>query len=167
MADAVLVGNDSVTGRDLFILALDTPEELPESITLSSPQFACLLAWDARDVDAERVSTLARKLLDWGAVYICAWGPDCERVHDIIDEEEVGPNTPAIGDRVVLTTWHAAEPLAEAIWFVLHNSWPDQAYESGCRATFAIAIGSPAWATEIRAAFSNPGAFSSRVLRER
>ena len=58
-----------------------------------------------------------------------AWGPDCERVHDIIDEEDIGPNPPPTMDRVVMTTWHDDKSLAEAIWFVLHNSWPDESYE--------------------------------------
>lgn len=164
MAEAELVGKDSVTGRDLFVLALRTPEEFPEEVVLSSPRFACLLAWDATDVDAERVDRLARKLLDSGAVYISAWGPDCERVHDIIDEQGLGPNPPAVVDRGVITTWHATEPLAEAIWFVLHNSWPDETCAAECGATLGVAIGSPAWATEIRSAFSRPREFSSGLI---
>jgi len=166
MANVELVGNDSILQRDLFVLELDNPEEFPEDVALSSPRFACLLAWDARDVDAHRVRRLGRKLLDSGAVYICAWGPDCERVHDLIDAEEIGPNPPPVVDRVIMTTWHENEPLPEAVWFVLHNSWPDEAYESGCGSTLGVAIGSTAWATEIRSAFSNPREFTSRVLRE-
>jgi hypothetical protein len=158
------VGRDDITERDLFTLELRSPEDHPGRITLSSPRFACLVAWDASEVSSERIAALARKLLDSGAVYICAWGPNCERVHDIIDEEEVGPNPPTEVDRVVMTTWHSGEPLAEAIWFVLHNSWPDEAYAAGCGATLGVAIGSPAWAAEIHTAFSNPREFSAQVL---
>jgi len=123
-------GNDNAMERDLFAIELDSPEMFPSSLSLGSPRFACLLAWDARDVEAKRIASLARKLLDSGAVYVCVWGPDCERVHDIVDEEDIGLNPPDTDDRVVMTTWHAKEPLAEAIWFVLHNSSPHQGYES-------------------------------------
>jgi hypothetical protein len=164
MPDIEHLGYDSVLERDLFALELDSPEVFPASLHLSSPRFACLLSWDARGVEAIRIARLARKLLDSGAVYVCAWGPDCERVHDIIDEEEIGPNPPPKVDRVVMTTWHANEPLAEAIWFVLHNSWPDEGYESGCDSRLGVAIGSPPWASEIREAFSRPHEFSARLL---
>ena len=120
--------------------------------------------WDASEVSAERISEFARKLLDSGAVYICTWGSDCERVHDIIDEEEVGPNPPPHVDRVVMTTWHAGEPLAEAIWFVLNNSWPDEGYRDGCASTLGVTIGSAEWAAEIHSTFSDPRGFSAGVL---
>jgi hypothetical protein len=152
--------------RELFVLELNTPDQFPERLSLSSPRFSCLLAWDARTVSVDDVSRLARRLLDSGAVYICCWGPDCERVHDIIDEEEIGPNPPPVANRVVMTTWHANEPLAEAISYVLHCSYPDEAYAPGCNSTLGVAIGSLAWADEIRFAFSDPGEFSSRMLQE-
>jgi hypothetical protein len=164
MPDAEHLGTDSVTERELFALELESPEALPATLGLSSPRFACLVAWDARDVEAARIARFARKLIDAGAVYVCAWGPDCERVHDIIDEEEIGPNPPLTVDRVVMTTWHANDSLAEAIWFVLHNSWPDEGYEEGCASTLGVAIGSAQWASEIRDAFSRPREFASQVL---
>ena len=148
------LGNESIMERDLFFLALDSPESFPPNLQLSSPRFACLLAWDATGVEVKRIAGLARKLLDAGAVYICVWGPDCERVHDIIDEEQIGPNPTLESDRVVMTTWHSDEPLAEAIWFVLHNSWPDKAYQAGCNSTLGLAINSLQWASEIRDAFA-------------
>lgn len=164
MPDAELLGNYSIMERDLFALELDAPEAFPGTLRLSSPRFACLVAWDARGVEATRIAQFARKLLDAGAVYVCTWGPDCERVHDIVDDEEIGPNPPPAVDRVVMTTWHANESLAEALWFVLHNSWPDEAYESGCASTLGVAIASAQWASEIRDAFSRPREFSAQVL---
>jgi hypothetical protein len=95
--------------------------------------------------------------LDAGAVYICSWGPDCERVHDIIDEEEVGPDPTVTTDSVVMTTWHADESLADTLHFVLSFTVPDDAYAEGCGSTLAIAIGSAQWTTEIRDAFSRHG----------
>lgn len=164
MAEPELIAHDDLMERDLYVFALDSPEDLPANFPLASRRFACLLAWDARSVEAARVGRLARGLLDLGAVYFCAWGPDCDRVHDIIDEEDVGPNPLPDSDSVMMTTAHSDEPLSEAIWFVLNNSWPDAAYEAECGSTLAIAIAAPRWADEIRAAFRDPRGFSSRVV---
>ncbi|MEM7353891.1 MAG: hypothetical protein AAF657_24030, partial [Acidobacteriota bacterium] len=128
-------------------------------LSLPSPRYVCLLAWDARDVPADAIACFARKLLDSGAVYVCTWGPDCERVHDIVDEEDVDLDLPEHLDGVVMTTWHSDKPLADAIFFALLCSAPDEVYSAGCDSTIGISIGSAAWAEEIRAAFENPQAF--------
>ena len=158
-------GRDDVLDRDLFVLELLSPADFPVELSLPSPRFACLIAWDSRDASVDEVASIAQTLLDSGAVYVCAWGPDCERVHDIVDEIEVGLNSPTVVDRVVMTTWHSDEPLAEAIWFVLMNSFPDEGYEDGCGSTVGIAIGSPMWAEELRNAFATPREFVERQLR--
>lgn len=158
--------------RELFVLDLEKPEDFPPQFALSSPRFACLVAWDAREVDVARVAQLARKLLDTGAVFISAWGPDCERVHDIVDQEarkpapssDVPSSDAPSPNKVIMTTWHAGPPLAEAIWDVLFCSIPDEAYAEGCGCTLAVTIGSPAWAADVRAAFTDPIGFSSRHL---
>ena len=139
---------------------------MPITFSLPTPRFVCLIAWDASGATVEVIALLARRLLDAGAVYICAWGQDSERVHDIIDEEAVGANPPAEVDRVVMTTWHSDESLADAIQFVLTSAWPDEPYTEGCGASLGIAIGSHQWASEIREAFSNPREFIERQLAE-
>jgi hypothetical protein len=147
------VGRDVVHARDLFVLDLSTAYDLPDALKLASPKFACLLAWDATQATVEEVSAVARKLLDAGAVYVC-WGPDCERVHDIFDEEAVGSDPDPTDDSVMTTTWHAEEPLAEAIFFAIELSMPDETDIDDCRSTIGISIGSTALAEEIRQAFS-------------
>ena len=158
------IGHDATLGRDLYLVDAPAAEAVPAGLSLSSPRFVCLIAWDARAATAEEIALLARRLLAAGAVYICAWGPDCERVHDICDEEEVGPNPGPSLDRVVMTTWHQDEPLSEALLFVLMSTWPDAPYEEGCAATLGIAIGSPLWAAEIRKAFADPKRFVAQQL---
>jgi hypothetical protein len=164
MADPKLVGYDDITERRLYVLSVAEPEQVPERIVLSSPRFACLIAWNANETSTDTIARVARKLLDSGAVYVCVWGSDCERVHDIVDEVSVGPTPPPVLDKVVMTSWHAHEPLSEAIWFVLRTSWPDEAYELGCNATLGLSIGSPASATEMHHAFSESAKFLSKVL---
>ena len=87
------------------------------------------------------------------------WGPDCERVHDAIDlaDLEWRPDGPW-----AMTTWHAREPLAEAIWFALFVAWPDPTFEDNCGSVVGVSIGSPAWAAELRTAFAAPSEFSAR-----
>jgi hypothetical protein len=166
MTNAKLLGYDGVTGRELFVLELDKPEDLPDKFSLGGRKFVCLVVWDAHGIDPVRISMLARKLLDAGVVHVSAWGPDCERVHDIFDEEAVGGSPPQVPDHVVMTTWHADETLADAIWFTLRCSWPDDAYEVNCVSTLGLTIGVQSWAEEVRSAFLDPEGFSARLVNE-
>jgi len=150
------VGYDEGSGRDLFLLSIPQPQDMPHELSVATARFVCLIAWDARAAGVEEISAVARQLLDAGAVYVCAWGPGCERVHDIIDEERDGPNPAATPDSVVMTTWHDDESLADMLGFVLAATVPDDAYADECGSTLGIAIGSAQWATEIRDAFSRP-----------
>jgi hypothetical protein len=161
MAEFVRVGCESISERELFAVKAASPDDVPSLAALPGPYFACLIAWDASSVQDEVVLRLARKLLRAGCVYVCCWGPDCERVHDLFDqaELELRPDGP-----IAISTWHSDEPLSEALWFMLFNADPDPAYFEGCRAGVGITIGSPAWAAEVREAFSDSGSFSKRVL---
>jgi len=146
------LGRDDAWERDLFMIELDRINELPDNLQLPSRYFACLLAWDARQISAGEIQSVARKLIAQGAAYFCLWGPDCERVHDLIDEiealrEEANPDD----ESVIMTSWHDDEALPKAIWFVLHCSLPDDPYIDECKSCIAISVGSPEWAAEIRA----------------
>jgi len=152
--------------RDLFVLDIPTGDDLPTDLSLPSRHFVCLIAWDARNATNDEIAGVALGLLEQGAAYVCAWGPDCERVHDIIDEERAGPNPPADVSDVVMTTWHEDESLAEAIRFALVCAWPDECYAESCKSLLGVAIGSSSWAAEIRAAFSSPEQFVQRLDAE-
>ena len=166
MTDPELVGYDDTHERKLYVLSVANPGELPQTIRLASRRFACLVAWNADNVSNSDIAAVAHVLLNSGAVYLSVWGKECERVHDIIDEVSVGPCPPPVLEKVVMTTWHADEPLDEAIWHSLHCSWPDQAYEQGCDATLALSIGLPDAAQRIRFAFCDSHAFTSSVSGE-
>jgi hypothetical protein len=75
MATLQKLGFDETSARNLFALYLETPENFPNVLSLGSPRLVCLLAWDSRDVDGERIAELAARLLNAGAVYVCVWGP--------------------------------------------------------------------------------------------
>lgn len=144
--------------RELWLLAVNDVHDVATQLSVHS-RFVCLLAWDARDAGVEDISIVARALLDAGACYVCTWGADCKRVHDVIDEESVELSLTKGADVFAMTTWHDDEPLSEAILFVLMSAVPEEAHIDDCRATVAIAIGSEQWAAEIRSAFAQPSAF--------
>ena len=60
----------------------------------------------------------ARAWVDAGALYICAWGPDCEQVEESFDYSSF---LPEYGQELALmTTAHQDEPIEEALWFAFH-----------------------------------------------
>jgi hypothetical protein len=124
-----------------------------------------LLAWDARGASSDAVSDFIEPLLRAGASYFVCWGPDCERVHDIIDEIISHPdNQFGVPDEsCIMTTWHASEPLREALFFFLVNSLPDDHYQDSTRDGLAISVGSSEWAVEIAQALDSPQIFLKRL----
>ncbi len=154
---------DSMMERRLFSIDLASANELPH-IDLPAAHFACYLAWDAHGVPADEVSAFVEPLLRAGASYFVCWGPDCERVHDIIDEivSYPGNDFGVPEGSCIMTTWHASESLRKALWFFLANSWPDERYQDSTRVGLAISVGSSAWAAEIAEALDHPREFVSR-----
>ncbi len=156
---------ETLQQRQLFSLALGTPSDLPRALDVDSVHFICLVAWDAKGISTEIVSNFVERLLEYGAVYFVCWGPDCERVHDIVDEITALPGKGYPEDSCIMTTWHAHESLAEALWFFLACAAPDSHYESTTSASLAISIGSEAWNAELVAALQDPSGFIRRAAR--
>ena len=154
------------SGRQLYSLVLASPSDMPVHIDVQSPNFVCLIAWDARDATGHEIATLVEPLLRSGASYLVCWGPDCRRVHDIIDEVVTAPENQfgVPEDSCIMTTWHESEPLTEAIWFFLTSAWPEVHYQEPTQAALAISVGSKPWAEEIGAALTDPSAFVQAVL---
>jgi hypothetical protein len=161
MAKAEYIGDDGVCSRRLFVLEAENAQDIPKKIGLGGG-FVCLLAWNASGVSDDGVLALARSLISDGCAYVCCWGADCERVHDLFDKAmfELLPNGPH-----VMTTWHNDKPLDEALWFAMFNSYPDPELFDSCGSMIGISIGSKEWATEIRGAMSDPRAFNAKVVR--
>ena len=134
---------------------------MPDSISMPSRHFVAFLAADASGIGADMLADLSRKLLRAGCVYFCAWGTDCERVHDAFDFEclEVEP--------VIMTTWHSKESLDEALWFIIFNAYPDDGYFDTTRSALAISIGNPAWDEQIRKRLSDIHALNRDVVEEK
>jgi hypothetical protein len=138
---------DGPLERELFALNASTPADVTAALRPGFGHFAMFLAWDAASIATDVISTLAAHMHDRGLAYLCAWGPGCERVHDIFDEVEVELMEARPADSVIMTTWHSAEPIEEALWFFVNNSFPDPAYEETCRLGIAATIANDSWAS--------------------
>jgi hypothetical protein len=159
------IGQHVVHDRALFVMDVQRPDEICSLPGRLGKHFACLLVWDADVADDATIARVADALLRAGAVYVCAWGRDCERVHDIVDSVLVKTAVASDSDAMlgVITTWHSEESLADATWFLLFTAHPDDAYFSTCTSSLAITVGAPARADEIHRAFLDPEAFSAEV----
>jgi hypothetical protein len=149
MAQVQHIGYAENCERELFLLTLPDFSSVPTSISLPTHHFVALLATDATGVDAEVIAEFSRRLLRAGCVYFCAWGPDCERMHDVFDSVcfDVEP--------VIMTTWHAKESLDEALWFFVSCAFPDDGYRNTSRTALAISIGKPDWQEQIHRRLSD------------
>lgn len=80
--------------------------------------FRCVVIIQA-DVSWNWRTTVSEWLVDAGCLYMMAWGAECSRWDDAVDEANLDRFD--YGDipeeKFVMTTWHADAPLHEAFWF--------------------------------------------------
>jgi hypothetical protein len=157
-----LLGHGGV-GRALYFAHIADIDHWPDDLHEPEPHFGVLLAMDGTTVAAGRVATFANKLMDQGMVFVCAWGPACERVHDIVDVERT--RRTETDDRFISTTWHGDEDLDDAVWFAVAAEVPSDAYIETCRAVIAIVVDQPEWSQRVEAALADFEAFSDAILR--
>ena len=128
MAELISYLNRTGFGREAFSISLNSLTSWPPDLNLPSPHFTLLLACDARGISDTDIRSFANLLITQGIAYFCTWGPDCERVHDLMDlvvvqrEEEEGREFP------IMTSWHNDETLDNALWFMLEAACPDEVY---------------------------------------
>jgi hypothetical protein len=91
--------------------------------------FALFLASDASVVSPDVLVAFGEWSIGQGMFWLSTWGPDCERVHDIVDEVDVGEGA-GTERPVVMTTWHANDPLDEAL-FLFWWAFPDEGKPGG------------------------------------
>ena len=150
------LGIDPGTGRHLFALAVPDPSQIPDNITLQSKHFICFIACNGFVwVDQDLYLALER-LLCSGAIYFCAWGPDCERIHDMADRAILDQMGDVEADSLVPTTWHEQESLGEALWFAARTAAAAPAYEKSCSSFLAISVGHRHWYSAIADLLRNP-----------
>jgi hypothetical protein len=118
------IGPAKGNGKAVFLISVRTTHELPRAIQLPCPRFVLLLIHDATNRSyQDRLWDTLGHLLNAGCVYLCTWGPDCEYVHDLMDELIVMRDLEKRWEGSIMTTWHNKEPLDDALAFaVMVNS---------------------------------------------
>ena len=132
-------GIHPATKSPLFTSELARFEEL-EKAELPAKPLTLFIAGDSHALPADEIGRIAEKFLNEGLRYLCAWGPDCERVHDIFDEVLLGDGTEPY-DFDIMTTWHEDDSFGEALWFFMNSAYVDEKVSGA--ASFAIRIGNP------------------------
>ena len=143
--------NHKMPPRRYRMVEADSMEEIAERLVDVSLRFCLFLAVDASGLTSESILAAATKLLARGAVYICVWGTDCERVHDCFDEEclQIESKLESETD-VIMTTWHTKDSLAEALWFFTTCVEPTYGFRDGCIDWVAVSVGNKKWGQAIR-----------------
>lgn len=132
------LGQITIFNRPVYFASVPDFASLSD-IELPSANSVILLLADANGVDPEPIYSAASRLIERGAIYVCTWGTDCERVHDIFDEADVGDGTND-SDEFIMTTWHADDSLDEAVDFFLTCAFPLDQHLDTC-SWAAITIG--------------------------
>lgn len=114
-------------------------------VALPSPHFVGLVCSDARGVSDRAIIDTATALLDQGLVYLCTWGPDCNRVRNLFESTALVWNP-----RVVLLAVHFYEALDDAVDYVLNVASPSMHYTETCQTSLIVTVGSAAWSKHIR-----------------
>jgi hypothetical protein len=145
--------------EDFCHIAELTSLRWPLSLEIPSKRFRLLVAADMTDIPVDLIREFAHAALERGMVYFCAWGPGCERFHDILDELVVADD---IGERqfagpndqdTIMTAWHDDETLDEALDFFVNMSHPTDGFESESDYWLAICLDNPEWAATSKRCF--------------
>lgn len=124
---------------------VDALADLP---TISAPdsQFTLFVVADASSIGDDEIATLLHPWVTTKLMYFCAWGPHCERVHDTVDRlfRQLSDSE----TRTLMTTWHADEPLEEAVWYFDVVAWPSEVDPSHPLTRIAIVAGNMRWMGE-------------------
>src|ERR1700731_4146539 len=102
----------------------------PVALRIPTARFRLFVAADTTGSNSEVLAEFAQAALKRGMVYFCAWGPGCERFHDVVDEviaeDDLGERLfvgPTVND-TVMTTWHGEETLEDALDYFLISAYP-------------------------------------------
>ncbi len=107
--------------RKLFYLMITSASELVPGMRGHYPA----LVWNCvSDVANGEVASMMQRLLATGCRYIVAAGVDCERWHDIADEEFLTqfPTRQEQDANFVMTSWHSDESPDDATFFLVNTT---------------------------------------------
>ena len=126
MTSRKIGASNSQSERLFTLIQFDDLLSMPDCLPDNQRHFVLFLALDATSIPDDLLSKLARNLLRNGLINLLAWGPDCERVHDLFDSQRDFDET---DETVVMTTWHADDSLKDALWYFADLAVVADAYE--------------------------------------
>jgi hypothetical protein len=145
-----LADGDLLPEKVVYLCPSDTIENLADETTPSAANFGLLVAMNAQHVTDESILKGAKKLLSKGLACLCAWGPDCKRVHDLFDVAAREINDKPSASNVIMTTSHSDESIQEALWYFLHCDYVTEKFEKTCNDWIIAPISNSGWEQLIR-----------------
>jgi hypothetical protein len=134
------------TGRSAFIVCA---ENLLASNPVSIDKAPYILFIASEKLVLSVEVREARRWVDAGVAYMCAWGPASSELDDLFDYATFLPEVGTPLTFTLMTTWHNKEPLEEALWFAFYNATaPDELEEE--LESVVILADSPALAERCR-----------------
>jgi hypothetical protein len=158
------IEKNEVTGREIYLLSLPAPQDLPPNLELPCPYFGAFLVCNADLITDAVIVELAHSLLRQGLVYLCVSGKDCERVHDLFDDVIVGLDPCETDESVRMTTWLDRVSLDEALWDFLYVAFPADHYWESCKAELIVVVGDERMVSQIRARLTDQSGLSYEVV---
>jgi hypothetical protein len=149
--------------RELYLIHVDSLSEIFPLPEKENSHFGLLLAMDGREEIVENLGEVPERLINEGLAYLCAWGPDCSRVHDIFDLVSVNLEKNTGQDFPIMTTWHEKESLDEALWFLLFCAIPYDELIDKCSTSYIISVGNKKWFSQLDYGLSDIDDLANRV----
>ena len=138
-----------------MLLMLNDLCDWPTDLPIEGRRFSLFMVMDGRDVaeDACRVwNAFADRAIEQGLAYLCTWGPNCELLHDLMDETLVERETRETqGPSFTMTTWHADESLEEALEFFRDCAIDPELQDVSNAPGIVVLVGRPELAGRIEA----------------
>lgn len=135
----VRYGIHPATLTPLFVAELPSFHALGKIEPPAKPM-TLFIAGDTTEISSDEIGRVAETFLNEGVRFVCAWGSDCKRVHDIFDEIYVGDGTEPYKFHL-MTSWHDDDSFGEALWFFLNCAHIEEEIPNA--ASFAVRIGDP------------------------
>ncbi len=156
MAELEAFGEDAESGRALRLLELAGLDAWPADLALPTAKFVLLLCCDARGVSDAALGGVARRALAQGMVYLCAWGPECDRVETVFEECAAAVGGSDEPESAILTESDGEEPLSQALRIAIREVAPATDFEASCGTTLVVCAGMPRRAETLRELLEDP-----------
>lgn len=142
-------------------------ENISELVDFEYPStyFVLFLAANFNKIQNKAIFEIAKKLINRGLVYICTWGPGCEKAQDAIDLANVMWEKEQGKEFLVMSTSHKDESIDEALWFAIFLAIVGDEFWNEC-STIAVTIEQNNWAQQIEANLCDVAALNEKVVNE-